>query len=734
MSHDASPFRYIFRLAFDPRSVTEAMVRDAAAFLHAARAEEVMLQIAPEELCTGYMTPDEVAAYREMAVMLKRVLGEAGGGGIALSLQPWYTTCGVTRGRTPKPGQDYRRMVGENGSTRTLTACPLDPWWREHLSGLFADWAAAVQPVAMWVEDDFRLHNHDPQFLGWGGCFCAEHLRRMSERVGEAVTRERLVATITAPGEPHPWRAAWLAESNETMLGALRHLDAAVAAVAPETRLALMTSDPDQHSVEGRDWAAFAEVLSRGGRFPVTLRPHITPYTEEPAVQQPPSVTRSTLACVPGPLAIYPELECGPRGHQYTKSHRFMSWQCDAAALYGSDGITLNYFDVTGNGVTDGEPLAAVLRGAKDRLTAIKAAGIDDRHAEGVAVLVRPEVAGRRRVETGRGVAIGVAGQPGSVGVTGGTLQALVNPSYVWARTLAILGVSHRFVTDPVGLPAEELLAVGAGTLWALDDAELDAVLARPLLLDALATEVVVRRGRGGSIGLASFGWAEQHEAVYSIEQVEPDHPEPAVAGRRMTAQRSAGRVAVFELDAHGRPLSRIRDVDGRWSTPGMVAYAHPGGGRGVLCAHPFDGGAGYPWYTGGGFFMAYFNPTRRRLLHHAVRTLSPRGRWCLAEERPLTVTRHRTPGGTVLGVTNPLLDDADAVTLRLPRGGARPRCRRAAGRPRAVGRSTDRCFRRCGQRLVADRRVAARPAVAGAPGSQSGLTVRGFSSGRMFG
>ena len=667
MTDKPEPFRYIFRLGFDPRSVTDAMIRDAADFLVAARAEEVMLQLGPEELATGYLDDDEVEMHRDLAVRVKRVLAERGR---ELTLQPWYTTYGVTRGRVSKPGQDYRRMVGENGSTDTLTACPLDPWWLGHLTGVFSTWAEAVQPEVMWVEDDFRLHNHDPHRLGWGGCFCDEHLRRFGEAVGETVTREAVLAAITRPGEPHPWREKWLALSGSTMLDALRRLDAAVVAVSPDTRLGLMTSDPDQHSAEGRDWSAFASVLSRDGRFPVTLRPHIHPYTEEPAVQNPPTVTRCTLACVPGELAVYPELECGPRGHQYTKSHRFMRWQCESAALYGSAGITLNYFDVTGNGVTDGGPLAGVLSGVKDRLGAVAALGIDDRRAEGVRVLVRPEVAAHLRVEAGRRVALGIAGEPGGGAMaTGSSVQALVNPSQHWGRTLGILGVSYGFVTEAdAGGDAADAVAVSAGTLWALDEDELDLLLGRPLMLDALAAHVLVARGRAGDIGLAAAGWAEQAEAIYSYELIR-DHPDAELAGRRMTAQRCAGRVATYRPGDGGEALTDIRNVDGSWSTPGLVRYTNARGGRGVLLAQPFNAGVGYPWALGGGFYMGFFNPTRRRLLQRCVRDLAPDGRWCLGEVQPLTVIRHQTDAGTVLGVTNPVLDDAAGVTLRLPTG-----------------------------------------------------------------
>jgi hypothetical protein len=70
--------------------------------------------------------------------------------------------------------------------------------------GLFAQEGFRV----FWVEDDFRLHNHDP--LDWGGCFCPLHIAEFNRRTGLRASLEEIVANCTAPGTPHPWRNLWL--------------------------------------------------------------------------------------------------------------------------------------------------------------------------------------------------------------------------------------------------------------------------------------------------------------------------------------------------------------------------------------------------------------------------------------------------------------------------------------------------------------------------------------------
>lgn len=83
--------------------------------------------------------------------------------------------------------------------------------------GLFAGLGFRV----LWVEDDFRFHNHDP--LDWGGGFEPLMLERLADLVGEPVTRDHVVAAVTAPGTPHPWRTllqqVWRAAQLEVAEG-----------------------------------------------------------------------------------------------------------------------------------------------------------------------------------------------------------------------------------------------------------------------------------------------------------------------------------------------------------------------------------------------------------------------------------------------------------------------------------------------------------------------------------
>jgi len=282
----AGTFRYILRYEIDPLFNANERIEELLRFCIEARIGEVMLFLLAEELSNGHPTLEELRPYVQMAKRIKSRLQEKG---VGLSLNPWTTLYHEARGRRLKPGQDFTLMVGETGAVAPLSACPLCPNWQEYICQTFAYLAGEIKPLVIWVEDDWRLHNHGLE-LGWGGCFCHLHLQRLAKIIGRKVTRQELLEHILAPGESHPWRNIWLEICRDSLLEPAVKLRQAVQKANPSPRLGLMSSLPDVHSIEGRDWLALQQAL---GNKPAFLsRPHMPPYTETPAISTPPALTR----------------------------------------------------------------------------------------------------------------------------------------------------------------------------------------------------------------------------------------------------------------------------------------------------------------------------------------------------------------------------------------------------------------------------------------------------------
>ena len=97
------------------------------------------------------------------------------------------------RGRKLKKGQNFRLMVDPYGNEATAVACPLCQNWQNYIAEMYS-YYASIQPNVIWVEDDFRLHNHDD--LVWGGCFCDFHMEEYSKKAGKKLTRSEFVEGV----------------------------------------------------------------------------------------------------------------------------------------------------------------------------------------------------------------------------------------------------------------------------------------------------------------------------------------------------------------------------------------------------------------------------------------------------------------------------------------------------------------------------------------------------------
>ncbi|MBE2205135.1 MAG: hypothetical protein IAE94_12440 [Chthoniobacterales bacterium] len=636
-SHRA--FRYILRYSIDPGFEVEARMEELVTFCRDAKVEEVMLLICAEELSPGHPTPEEVEPWIDMARTLRQRLAAES---LAMSLNPWSTIFHNQRGRHLRPGQNFRRMVGENGVQSTVTVCPLCEHWQTYLGDLFARYASEISPSALWIEDDWRLHNHD-KALGWGGCFCDVHMREFSRRVGESVDRTQLLKALLSPGRPHPWRSVWMDLSAETLLAPLQKVAGKIRHAQPGVRLGLMSSAPDMHSIEGRPWALMQETLGFQPAF--LTRPHLPPYTQTHALAITPAVTRQTLVNLEGPLEIYPELENSPRCGLYSKSTRYSRWEMLHCAAFGSHGITINHFDMMGNGIALDPTFGRMLADAKPMLDALASLEIEDREAEGVQILIAPDVA--------RYIELDAAER---------SMMSLFRSSITWSDVFYILGMAHGFQKDLSTVRPGQVTALCGFTADAFSDIDIHRLLGGSVLLDATSASILLRRGFGAWIGVQSGEWKSLEETGYSYEEIDEEETFPyGVARPRLCAQRCAARLLSMVPAGDTRVLSRIFTANHAPLWPGALLTENALGGRVVTLTYPVEPNAQ--------FFMAFFNRFRREFLHRIVFELSAKATLAAIDTHPMHAYRYSTSKGILLAALNPLDDPAPGVTWKLPTG-----------------------------------------------------------------
>jgi hypothetical protein len=606
-------YRYILRYYIDPAFHAEERIRELVEFCLSARVDEVMLFDFPEELYPGYPAPDEVEDWLCLAEKVKAELSKIQ---VDFSINPWATTVHLSRGRKFASWQrDWQPMVGETGTVSSITSCPLCKKWQEYLCNYFQLIADRLQPLAIWVEDDWRLHNHGVE-LGFGGCYCEEHLRRFSDKAGQSVSRHELLAAILDKAQVHPWRRLWLDLCRDTILEA-------TAAVRGKCTvpLALMSSIPDVHSTEGRDWRKLKEALAGEGKL--MLRPHLPPYTEVRPFQITPGWTRQTIASLPDSI-IYPEMESSPRCGRYSKSGAFVKWACLHSVCYGAKGMTFNHFDVMGNGVSADPTFAATLAGIKEELNYVARLDLNDAESEGIDILYSPDVANYAQSKHDK------------------SMSGLVADSHLWSDTFYALGISHQFKST-VG--EKRIIAVNGETIRGFDNSELEKLLSNMVFLDAEATRILVERGLGRYLGINIGNYGHLEERGFSYEVINE-------TSERMTAQRCTWNL--LEMNgAEAEELTAIHRFDRARISSGMTCYKNSLGGDVICIAYPLGTNQ---------FFMGFFNEFRRKLYQRLILKLRPDYPILMADDL-LHCYRVKCQQKTFIGLINSTFD-----SIRHPR------------------------------------------------------------------
>lgn len=650
------PFRIILRYGLDPYNGLEESLKQLKIFAEEARLSEVMFLLIPEERSSGHPTIEQARPWMAAMRKAKAMLAEIG---VEVSVNPWTTTYHTGRGRSLHKGQNFRLMVGETGADNGMTACPLCEEWQSYLVDYFVWIAEELKPVALWVEDDWRLHNHGGE-MGYGGCFCEHCLSRFSHEAGVSVERDSLLRLITEESGKGSLRDKWMRFTRSSLEEPAERLASALKAARPEMRIGLMTSIPDIHSIEGRDWNSLMRLWTRGtDRY--LIRPHMPPYTEEHPLVTSPGYTRQSIANLDESADIYPELENSPRCGQYSGSHAYSAWQIFNSVYFGSRGITINHFDNMGmNTLYDrglGKHLGS-LRTGLDQLMTLK---LDDRDARGVKVLFSPEIAKYLRTTDGAGTSAKMyTGEDLSkFKDPDASLNALQGNSIAWSKVFYTLGISHGF-TRSCGSRPGQVMAVCDQTLRCFDDASVLELLRGKLILDPSSVDILIERGFGDYIGVESSSRVALADGAYSLEEIRPDffgELDGNVAAR-LCAQRCADPIWKFGYDEAVQVLSDIKSADLEPLFPASGIYRNELGGTVFTQVYPLGTGQ---------FYMAYFSVIRQAFWRKVLFELGgDSSDQVIAHGHPLFVHALDLENGFFVAVTNVIYDKTDVITLQV--------------------------------------------------------------------
>ncbi len=626
MSNKHEGYVYSLRFTLQPGFHEEEKLDLLLEFCNQALIDDVMFFINCEELNRGHLTRAETEPWIDGIETWKSRLSQAG---ISTSINPWTTMLHTDRGRTLREGQEFRLMVDPYGRQAKAVACPLCEIWRAYLADIYA-YYATVRPWILWVEDDFRLHNHGP--LAWGGCFCEAHMQEYSRRAGKQLTREELVSGMIAPGDPHALRKAWLDTSRDTMIELARLIGQAVHGVSPQTMVGLMSSGPAVHSAEGRDWAAVLGSLS--GNTTMVDRVHLPAYDETTPQNyywRLNTISRFTQAVIPESTLVLPELENFPFG-RYSDSHAFTRFKLESASVISPAGITLNIFDMIGNGVRPGEDDDTLLAGSKDYLTAVLNLGLSRHSQTGIKVLVNPHSSYTLHTETGA------------------SIEELYPRETFWAGFLSAFGIAATYST--ANRHARSIVAISGQYFRNLDGTDISALFHdNYVLLEAEAAYTLFEMGYGRLAGIMNAQWHPIDQYFAAYEQVSDGNRYAGLPEARVSAQCASGDFLEIDYDSKSVPVCVMKNSDGESVGPGMTVYD-----RRVFV---------FPYGRLTGRNSSHLNSIMREILQHVLSSQAVGEQPVLVREAPYVCpTSFRRQGRLIVFLCNASHDAHDTVRL----------------------------------------------------------------------
>ena len=196
------------------RTLTRAGIEKTVEKLKALKTDYVFLSIGP-----FYADPCERA--REFAKLKEniRYFKEQG-----FTVGVWNWSFMV------KGHNDFEKITNQAGDVYPDQACPCDEKFVSFAADYFRE-IAAMGPDLLLLDDDYRFGH-----LGVGvACFCDDHLKRVSEKLGEPISREFL-AEKALKGGPNRYREAWSRAKGESLENYAKALRAAVDQVDPNIR------------------------------------------------------------------------------------------------------------------------------------------------------------------------------------------------------------------------------------------------------------------------------------------------------------------------------------------------------------------------------------------------------------------------------------------------------------------------------------------------------------------
>lgn len=576
---DYRRFTNCLRITIVPDEMQDERIEEIKTFCLRYGFENVMLFFNAEEYNLGHITKEELLPWLETIKKAKRVFEQSG---LSVSLNPWIEMGHLDRGRTLKEGQNFTTMVDKNGKACKMVACPLCEEWQSYYFNLLGWYLKEVNPDFLWIEDDFRLHNHAP--LEYGGCFCDLHMQKFNEKLGANYTREQFVQKVFSKGKLNAERKAWLEVNEATMSEISEKIGTFIKGLGLRTRVGLMSSAPWSHALEGRNWKTIHQNLSAGEEK--IDRIHLPSYHELCGKEYGRlfnAVSMSVRALLPDDTYIYPELENGSFSN-FTKDARFLQFQLESSIPLLPVGMTYDIYDFVGNGIVDEFGYGQAVKAVTPYLQGVVDLQLKFSDRQGLTLPLCEKAAYHAEIET--------------------NWKDLYNlDAYEIFGYLNGLGVNVKSTTDP-NVRGETLFLTGATLPFFTDEQVKELFLYNFVIVDGGGVLAIEKRGLGELIALKTVERYPSDSGKQAYEQSAEILTVGGKKGYKASCLEKAGDYVKIEYAKDVTALSRVY-------TPTREYFG--------LGAVETDRFAVIPYILSGLLFEQY-NPLRREILYAVLK------------------------------------------------------------------------------------------------------------------
>lgn len=182
-------------------------------------------------------------------------------------LLPYGIDCGWWITATLKSGRrdDFSPVVRPDGSESPIANCPMDPIFKKEFAKRVSIFAKIAKPSFIITEDDYSLI----AVSSIRGCFCENHIKEFSNRMGREFTRESLMALFTGSDSKKGYYfAEWQRLMKDSLVILAKEIRQAVDIDSPEIPIGYMQAGNVDR--EGDATFEIAKALAGENHIPFT--------------------------------------------------------------------------------------------------------------------------------------------------------------------------------------------------------------------------------------------------------------------------------------------------------------------------------------------------------------------------------------------------------------------------------------------------------------------------------